>query len=80
MSVYDAIAKQIQESLMADERTQDASIEVTNDRGIVTLNGRVESETIASAAEDIAKNQSGVIKVVNSMRVGEEQESSMAAS
>ena len=43
MNAYDTIVKQIEESLMADERTQDANIEVMNQRGIVTLSGMVES-------------------------------------
>lgn len=78
MSAYDEIAKQIEESLMSDDRTRDASIEVANDRGIVTLSGEVESETIASAAEHIAQNQSGVIKVVNSIQVAGKEDLSAA--
>ena len=80
MGAYDEIAKQIEESLMADERTQDTSIEVANERGIVTLSGEVESDIIAAAAQDIARNQSGVIKVINSLQVTGEEASPLAAS
>ncbi len=73
MIAYDMIVKNVEEGLMADERTQNANIEVTNQRGIVTLSGVVESDEIASTAEEIARDQSGVIKVVNSLQVeGEE--------
>jgi osmotically-inducible protein OsmY len=73
MSLYDTIVQQIEQSLMADERTRDANIEVVNQRGVVTLSGKVESESIASAAEEIAQNQSGVIKVVNSLMIQDEE-------
>jgi osmotically-inducible protein OsmY len=73
MIAYDTIVKNVEEGLMADKRTQNANIEVTNQRGIVTLSGVVESDEIASTAEEIARDQSGVIKVVNSLQVeGEE--------
>jgi osmotically-inducible protein OsmY len=74
MSAYDTIVKQVEEGLMADKRTQDANIEVTNERGIVTLLGEVDSAEIAAAAEEIARQQSGVIKVINSLGVEGETE------
>lgn len=74
MSAYDTIVKQVEEGLMVDERTQDANIEVTNERGIVTLKGKVESAEIAAMAEEIARQQSGVIKVINSLVVEAEKE------
>jgi osmotically-inducible protein OsmY len=73
MSAYDPIVKHVEEGLMADERTQDTNIEVTNERGIITLKGDVDSVEIAAAAEEIASQQSGVIKVINSLVVEGEQ-------
>jgi osmotically-inducible protein OsmY len=79
MNVYDTLVKQIEESLMSDERTQDANIEVTNERGIVTLSGEVETAEIAATAEAIARDQSGVIKVVNSLVIEDEKDELEAA-
>jgi hypothetical protein len=34
MNAYDTIVRQIEEGLMSDKRTQDANIEVTNEKGV----------------------------------------------
>ncbi|HZD55250.1 MAG TPA: BON domain-containing protein [Anaerolineales bacterium] len=56
-------------ALLEDPRTEDAIIDVANDRGIITLTGTVASEEIRQAAEDIARDNQGVITVVNELKV-----------
>ena len=59
----------VTKALLTDPRTKDAIIDVANEHGIVTLNGMVERETIRKAAEEIARQQKGVISVINEIRV-----------
>jgi osmotically-inducible protein OsmY len=69
MRIYNELMEDIESALMEDPRTRDAIIEVDNHQGIVSLSGLVESPEIAEAAEEIASQQTGVIKVVNSLKV-----------
>ncbi|HLA97491.1 MAG TPA: BON domain-containing protein [Anaerolineales bacterium] len=69
MTLYDRTKKKVIDALLNDERTQDAIIEVINDRGVVTLLGTVESHELAELAEEIASQQEEVITVVNSLNV-----------
>jgi hypothetical protein len=55
--------------LYEDPRTSDAVIEVINDRGVITLQGRVEDLDVQRAAEAIAAEQPGVISVINELQV-----------
>jgi osmotically-inducible protein OsmY len=68
MRIYDTVTNEVYEALLSDERTADAPIDVINQQGIVTLTGEVKSNQVAQAAEEIAKRQNGVIKVVNELR------------
>ena len=63
------LASTITESLMNDSRTSDAVIEVINERGVVTLSGEVNSQETREAAEAITANHSGVVSVVNSLKL-----------
>jgi osmotically-inducible protein OsmY len=54
---------------MADPRTEPAAIEVISMRGIVTLTGEVANWPIREAAETVASQQPGVIKVINDLKV-----------
>lgn len=49
--------------------TKDAVIEVANDQGIITLIGTVANAHVRQTAEAISTQQSGVIAVVNSLKV-----------
>jgi len=69
MTLYDRTKKKVIDALLNDERTQDAIIEVINDRGVVTLLGTVESHELAELAEELASQQEEVITVVNSLNV-----------
>ena len=67
MNVPVSIREKIESALINDSRTQEETIEVINNQGIVTLVGRVKSEDVAQAAEELAEEQDGVIKVINSL-------------
>ena len=57
------------EALMNDPRTKNAKIDVTDDRGTLTLRGMVEKVYIRDAAEEIARRQKGVLSVINEIKV-----------
>lgn len=61
--------QRVANALLEDPRTEEAIIDVANDRGIITLTGTVQSEEIRRAAEEIARDQQGVISVVNELKV-----------
>ena len=60
----------VTEALLNDPRTRDAGIEVACTQGVATLTGRVKSEAVREAAEEIARRQEGVITVINELKVG----------
>lgn len=59
---------QIQKTLVEDPRTQQDPIGVIYANGIVTLTGETKNEEIAHVAEQISKNQPGVITVINDIK------------
>jgi osmotically-inducible protein OsmY len=61
--------QQVTDALLDDPRTTDATIDVTNDRGIITLTGTVDSIEIRKAAEEVARRQEGVVTVINDLKV-----------
>jgi osmotically-inducible protein OsmY len=67
MDKTDTIRTEVETALMNDDRTNDATIDVISNQGIVTLLGEVESSEVAQAAEDVASNLDGVIKVINNL-------------
>ncbi len=69
MKLYNDLLGEVESALMNDPRTRDAVIEVDNNNGIVTLSGVVGTNEIVSAAEEVASQLSGVVKVVNLLRV-----------
>jgi osmotically-inducible protein OsmY len=68
--VVDPLTLKVEEALMNDHRTSDSVIDVGSYQGIVTLSGWVDSVETAQAAEEIATIQEGVIRVINSLVVG----------
>ncbi len=64
------VVKEIYNHLERDPRTKKAIIEVTSEHGIVTLSGMVKDAKTLMAAEEIARQQQGVISVVNELKVG----------
>lgn len=59
----------VENALLEDPRTTEAILDVANNRGVVTLTGTVDSEEIRQAAEEIARQQQGVLTVVNELKV-----------
>ncbi|MBC7237903.1 MAG: BON domain-containing protein, partial [Chloroflexi bacterium] len=65
----EGIRARVVAALAADARTDVALIDVTVESGVVTLTGRVDSQEIKEAAEEIAAAQEGVVEVVNDLGV-----------
>lgn len=63
------VVDRVMDALMDDPRTQDAKIDAANDRGILTLTGTVDKEYIRQAAEEVARQQEGVLTVINAIKV-----------
>jgi osmotically-inducible protein OsmY len=63
------IADHVSQALMDDERTREAMIDVIDNQGVITLSGVVESREVHQAAEEIARQQPGVITVVNDLKI-----------
>ncbi len=63
------VVDRVTDALMNDPRTENANFEVANDRGILTLQGTVGKEVIRQAAEEIARQQEGVLTVINEIKV-----------
>ena len=70
----DQLAQEVEAALKNDSRTEDAVIDVIDDGGVVTLQGRVESEEVRTAAAAIAEAQKGVVEVINDLSVIEEDD------
>jgi osmotically-inducible protein OsmY len=65
-----SIVKQIYDKFEQDPRTRGAIIDVGFNQGMAVLTGSVKSAKIAQAAEEIAREQSGVVSVINELKVG----------
>lgn len=63
------VPQRVMNALLNDPRTEQAIIEVIHDRGIVTLSGTVDSRDTSRAAEEIAREQPGVVSVVNELKI-----------
>ncbi len=66
------VVARVTAALLDDARTGLSPIEVTSEFGLVTLSGSVPSEEVRQAAERIARQQRGVVDVVNELRVAPE--------
>jgi hypothetical protein len=64
-----ALAALIAEALMNDPDTEDAVIEVINERGMITLKGQVDDPDTKQTAEEIAAEYPGVVSVTNALVV-----------
>ncbi len=63
------LATQVAMALFEDPRTNDAVIEVIDERGMITLDGEVDNAETREAAEEIARGVTGVTSVVNLLRL-----------
>jgi osmotically-inducible protein OsmY len=57
------------EAILITNNISQAVIEIKDDDGIITLKGTVESEQDKLAAEALARQQEGVVDVINRLRV-----------
>jgi osmotically-inducible protein OsmY len=64
-----SLQHQVESALLQDRLTEDGDIEVLDTNGIVTLRGVVRSREARDRAEDIARNNPGVISVINELDV-----------
>ena len=70
---YSELAQRVSAALQDDPRTQDAAIDVVDESGMITLTGSVDSDDIHGAAEEITRQQEGVVEVVNELQVEEKE-------
>jgi osmotically-inducible protein OsmY len=63
------ITTRVMNALLSDPRTSLSTIDVVNERGLITLKGKVDSVEVYEAAEGIAAEQTGVVSVVNALEV-----------
>ncbi len=64
------ISSKVKSQLIANSEVKAGDIDVSSSQGVVTLIGRVSSETIKSTAERVARATSGVKDVTNELVVG----------
>lgn len=64
------ISTKVKSKLIADTEIKAADIDVSSSQGVVTLIGRVSSQTIKTEAERIARRTAGVSDVHNELLVG----------
>ncbi len=63
------VVARVTAALLEDPRTRLHTIEVSSEHGVVTLSGTVPSEEVKRAAEEIARQQKGVVSVINALHV-----------
>jgi len=64
------ISSKVKSKLMANSEIKSGDIDVSSSQGVVTLIGRVSSQTIKDEAERIARGTKGVTDVNNELTVG----------
>ncbi len=65
----DELTRSVTKALVEDSRTKHSAIEVIDQNGILTLKGHVKNDKIRAAAETIAMQQSGVVSVINELKI-----------
>jgi len=69
MATPASINDRVLDALQNDPRTRKAVIEASSLGGVITLTGTVRSEAERQAAEEIAREQEGVLSVMNEIKV-----------
>ena len=67
------LTTRVKTALIADERTKARQIDVETFRGVVQLNGFVDSAAAKTAATSVARRVAGVASVKNNLQVGAER-------
>jgi osmotically-inducible protein OsmY len=60
---------EVQKAILDDPRTKEHGIEVLDDDGVITLQGRVSSHEVVESAESIVEDVRGVTSVINALEV-----------
>lgn len=63
------VVDRVMEALKQDDRTRGCSFDVAHERGVVSLRGEVPNAGVREAAEQVARQQNGVITVINEVIV-----------
>jgi hyperosmotically inducible protein len=63
------ITMKIQSKYFGDDQIKARNINVDTSKGVVTLNGSVPTDAARKAAEDLARETDGVVRVVNHLKV-----------
>ena len=69
VSPITSIAERVLAALKVDPRTRDAMVEVAFHQGVITLAGVVKNTEVRDAAEEISRQQAGVVTVINELKV-----------
>ncbi len=64
------VTERVLAALNNDPRTRDAMVEVAFHQGVITLVGLVKNAEVRDAAEEISRQQAGVVTVINELKVG----------
>ena len=59
----------VSEAILITDNLSQAVIEIQHDEGVITLKGTVKSEKDRLAAEDLARQQEGVVDVINRLHI-----------
>jgi osmotically-inducible protein OsmY len=59
----------VYEAILITDTMSQAVIEIIEEQGIITLKGTVESEQDKLAAEDLVRQQEGVVDVINNLHI-----------
>jgi osmotically-inducible protein OsmY len=63
------VSQRVLEALQNDSRIKGTLIDVAYNQGVVTLSGQVKTEALREAAEEVARQQGGVVSVINEIKV-----------
>lgn len=65
-----SLNERVVQALQNDPRTCEGMIDAANQQGVITLTGHVSSQEMREAADEIARQQPGVITVINDLTIG----------
>lgn len=68
------LVEKVRDALSADERTAELTVEITDQNGVITLEGWVPSDEARRMAGEVAGEVPGVSAVINDLNVGEGDE------
>lgn len=74
MNTISTLIPKVEAALGEDPRTRGISFEVINQNGLIILKGQVEQPDVRDAALNIAKQQEGVIDVVDEIELIHEED------